>query len=266
MDIVYGDADDNNSSKDYKLPSESPVLEEVNEKSVKLESMQNSRNAASSSLKAMMMADELEIEMNGQPKLYEMSTKYGNSKKREEDILKKDKLNNDEKELIKKHLQEEISSKPQGFNQRKSQEMYRKLMAEQKAREARYGFFMVLILTALGFAASALTYFAGIDVSRDDISELIKYLPYTTAAFSLLMLIRSKAFRIFSLVYFIGYTIIMIGPGLVLFALTPENQKSTDYLMKLGIFAAAIVLGAIICFRLASADTVKAYYSYSKRK
>ena len=157
IDFIYGEDDENNKGAD-KLSGDKIALEDIGSDNVKLEAMQNSRNAASSSLKAMMMADELEIEMNGQPKLHEMSTEYGNSKKREEDILKKDKLDSNEKELIKKRLQEEISSKPQGFSQRKSQEMYRKLMDEQRAKEARYGFFMVLILTALGFAAAALTF------------------------------------------------------------------------------------------------------------
>lgn len=232
---------------------------------VKLEEMQSPKHKTSSNLKLQMMADDLAMHMDDQPVLREMSTEYGSSKKREENLLNKEKLDRDEKELIKNRLKAEISSRPEGYNQRKSQEMYNKLMNEQRAKEAKRGFLVALILMAAGFVTAALTYFTKME-NYESASEFLVYLPFATAFFSLLILVNKKAFRIFTMVYFIGNSIVLLGPGLIVFALTPENQElGNEFLVKICLYVAAILCSAFVAFRLAASEKIKAYYSYNSR-
>lgn len=263
VDFVY-DEDHSYNGKLEDISADSIALDSI-DSGVKLEEMRTPKNSASTNLKMQMMADELAMNMDSQPKLKEMSTEYGNAKKREEALLSKDKLDRDEKELIKNRLKAEISSRPEGFNQKKSLEMYRKLMDEQRAKEAKHGFLIVLLLAVLGIVTAVLTYFSGME-NHADASEYLVYLPFATALFSLLMLIPKKAFRVFTTVYFIGNSIVLLGPGLIVFALTPENQNGEEFLMKLGLFVAAIICSSIVCFRLVVSKSAEAYYSYSSGK
>lgn len=262
MDFIYGeDADYDYDGSLDNISAESITLDSM-DSGVKLEEMRSPKHKTSSNLKLQMMADDIAMNMDEQPVLKEMSTEYGNSKKREEDILKKDKLDRDEKELIKNRLKAEIYSKPEGYNQKKSMEMYNKLMREQRAKEAKHGLIVVLILVVVGLASAALTYFTKME-NYESASEYLVYLPFATAFFSLLMLVRKKAFRIFTLVYFIGNSIVLLGPGLIVFALTPENQSvGGEFIQKICIYVAAILLSSFVSFRLAASEAVRSYYSY----
>ena len=232
---------------------------------IKLEEMTTPKNVSSSNLKMQMIADELAMEMDEQPVLNEMSTEYGSSKKREENILSKDKLDRDEKELIKNRLKAEMSSRPEGFNQKKSLEMYNKLMDEKKAKEARNGLLRVILLVVIGIASAVMTYFSGIE-NQADVSEFMSYLPFATVLFSILMLVPKRAFKIFTIVYFIGNSIILLGPGLIVFALTPENQSGDEFLVKIALFVGAMLCSSLVCFRLAASNAIEAYYSYRSRR
>ena len=263
IDFVYGDdADHDYSGSLDNISAENISLDEM-DTGVKLEEMRSPKRKTSSNLKLQMMADDLAMNMEEQPVLREMSTEYGSSKKREEDILKKDKLDRDEKELIKNRLKAEIYSKPEGYNQRKSQEMYNKLMNEQRAKEAKRGFLVALLLMAVGLVSAALTYFTKME-NYESASEFLVYLPFATAFFSLLILVRKKAFRIFTLVYFIGNSIVLLGPGLIVFALTPANQNGDEFLSKICLYVAAILCSSFTAFRLAASEKVKAYYAYRR--
>lgn len=264
IDFIYGEDDSYDYSGSLEnISADSISLESIDD-GIKIEEMRNPRKAVSMSLKNQIMADDLAMDMGGQPKLNEMSDEYGNTKKKEEEILNKDKLDREEKELIKNRLRFEIESKPEGFNQRKSLEMYHKLMDEQREKEARHGLLMVLVLSAIGLISAVSCYF--IKINADGTKGYMDFLPLATASFSLLIIIRAKAFRIFAIIYFIVYTVVLIWPGLIPFAMAPENQGGPEYLIKLGLFAASIICGAIVCIQLITSKPVEAYYSYTKPK
>lgn len=263
-DFIYGEDKDYDYSGNLdNISTESITLDNM-DSGIKLEEMRSSKYKTSSSLKTMMMADDLAMHMDERPILNEMSTEYGSSKKREENLFNKDKLDRDEKELIKNRLKAEIYSKPEGYNQRKSQEMYNKLMNEQRAKEAKRGFFIALLLMAVGLVSAALTFFTKME-NYESASEFLVYLPIATALFSLLILVKKKAFRIFTMVYFIGNSIVLLGPGLIVFALTPENQGlGNEFLIKICLYVAAILCSAFTAFRLAASEKIRAYYSYNR--
>ena len=264
IDFIYGEYKNYDYSKNLDSISAKSISLDSMDHGIKLEEMRTPKNIASSNLKMQMMADELAMEMDGQPVIREMSTEYGSSRKREENLMNKDKLDRDEKELIKNRLKAEMSSRPEGFNQKKSLEMYNKLMDEQRAKEARRGFLRVLLLLVIGIASAVMTYFSGIE-NHADVSKFMGYVPFATVLFSVIMLVPKKAFKVFTMVYFIGNSLILLGPGLLVFALTPANQSGDDFLVKIALFVGATLCSALVCFRLAASSTIDAYYSYRRR-
>ena len=264
IDYIYGDDTNYDQSESLESISAESIALDSMDAGIKLEEMRSPKSRTSESLKMQMMADDLAMNMGEKPILDEMSKEYGSSRKRKEDLLSKDKLDRDEKELIKNRLKAEISARPEGYNQKKSQEMYNKLMREQRAKEAKRGLHVVLVLVAAGLISAVLTFFTKME-NYESASEFLVYLPFATALFSLLMLIQKKAFRIFTMVYFIGNSIALLGPGLLIFALSPENQSAgSEFIVKILIYLAAIFFSTLVSFRLALSEKVKAYYSYKK--
>ena len=264
IDFIYDDDGSSYSGSLDEISADSIVLDDMD---VKLEEMRNDKSSMISSLKSQMMADDLAMSVEERPQLDDMSDEYAPSKKKEEDIIAKDKLDRDEKELIKTRLKNEIEAKPEGYNKKKSLEMYKKLMAEQKEKAAKHGFLMLMITAALGFVSALLIYI--LNSIAPEAKGLIPSL-YMLAAgsflFSLAMIIKSKFFKILSVLYFILNTIALIGPGLVVYAMTPENQQGESFIINTALYAAAIIFSAVTCFRLASNKDIEAYYEYKPEK
>lgn len=265
IDFVYGDEDGTGSGGGPVIPSaESIALDDLNE--IKTEEMRTAKNAASDSLRAMMIADDLAMEMGG-VKTDEMSEEYGSSRRRQDDITEKDVLDRDEKEALKSRLQAEIGAKPEGFNQRKSNEMYKRLLEEQRAKAALKGFGVLAAMAVMALCSAALGYFLKLGAIADlPYAEYLQYLPFGAAFFSLFMLIRSKFCRAVSVLYFVLYTTALIT-GLLFYAMSPDNQAlDGDYIIKLTLFVIAIIFGAAVSFKVASSNSIGAYYSYTPPK
>lgn len=262
IDFVY----DEDGTYDYNLEdisADSIALDEM-DVNVKLEDMRTDKNSMISSIKNQMMADDLAMSVEDRPKLEDMSEEYAPTKKKEESLLHKNKLDRDEKEIIKNRLKNELAAKHEGYDQKKSAEMYRKLMAEQKAKAAKKGFLMLLLTAAFGLATAALSYF--LDMNADGTRAYMEIIPLGALVFSLLMMIKSKFFKILSTIYFIANTIALMGPGLLIYAMSPANQEADGYIVKLVLYVAAIAVSAVTCYQLAANKGIKDYFSYNPEK
>ena len=239
----------------------------LDEMDVKLEEMRTDKSSMISSIKNQMMADDLAMSMEDRPQLDEMSDKYGPSKKKEEDILSKATLARDEKELIKNRLKAEMESKPEGYDRRKSAEMYKQLMEEQKEREAKSGFVQLLITAVLGFVSAAFTY--ALYVKSPDARGLIpafNLISIGAVLFSLLMLLKAKFFKTLSVTYFTLYAVALIVPGLIVYISDPYNREKPQFIMTLVLYGGAIITGAAAAIRLVMDKKIAAYYSYKPAK
>ncbi|MDE6132089.1 MAG: hypothetical protein K2G04_01750, partial [Oscillospiraceae bacterium] len=206
IEYVYGD-DDYDSSKPLEaIAAENIVLDDMTS-GIKLEEMRTERSSLASSLKNQMIADDLAMEIAA-AKLEEMSTEYGNENIRQDDILSKDYLDKNERDVLKTRMKEELSAKPQGFNQKKSIEMAKKLMAEQKAKEAKKGFFMLILVAVVGLVTAGLAYY--LDMNGDGTKPYMDYIPVAGVLFSLFMLVRSRFSRALSVLYFAVQTAALI--------------------------------------------------------
>lgn len=262
IDFIYGE----DESYDYTgsledISAESIALDSID---VKTEEMRTDKSSMISSLKNQMQADDLAMSVQNRPKLDEMSDEYFPSQRKSSDIMAKEQLDKDEKELIKTRLKTEMEKKPEGYDKKKSLAMYKKLMDEQKAKSAKRGFVMLLIAAATGFASALLIYLTEPNASGEH--PLMDYLPIGAVVFSLFMLVKSKMAKILSTLYFVVCTVLLIYPGLVGYALDPENQNGNDFLIKILIYVAAVAMCAVTFIRLFMNKDIEEYYSYKPDK
>jgi len=265
IDFIYGEDDnyDYSGSLD-EISADSIVLDDM-DANVKIEEMRTSRSAEVSSLKSSMQADDLALSYENRPKLDDMSDEYAPTQRNSADLARKETLDKDEKELIRTRLKTEIESKPEGYDKKKSYAMYKKLMDEQKAKAAKRGFVQLLITAALGLISAVAVYF--IKPNADGLHPILDYLPVGALAFSLLMLLKSKFFKIMSVLFFAADAVMLIYPGLVGYALNADNQTvGTDFLVKLALYVAGFVLCAAVVIRLVTNKDIEEYYIYKPSK
>lgn len=262
IDFIYGEDEnyDYTGSLD-DISAESIALDSID---VKIEDMRTDKSSMISSLKNQMQADDLAMSVQNRPKLDEMSDEYFPSQRKSSDIMAKEQLDKDEKELIKTRLKTEMEKKPEGYDKKKSLAMYKKLMDEQKAKSAKRGFVMLLIAAATGFASALLIYLTEPNAGGEH--PLMDYLPVGAIIFSLFMLIKSKFAKILSTLYFVVCTVLLIYPGLVGYALDPENQNGNGFLIKILIYVAAVAMCAVTFIRLFMNKDIEEYYSYKPDK
>jgi len=265
LDYVY-DADANYSYEGLPddITADDIALEEMD---VKLEEMRTDKSSIISSLKSQMMQDDLAMSVEGRPQLDEMSDEYGPSKRKQEDIMLKGKLDRNEKELLKTQLKSQLEAKSKDYDKRKSAEMYKALMAEQHAREAKKGFLMLAITALFGLATAGIIYYINGEVPEArGIIPSLQPIAVAAAVFSVLMLVKSSFMKITSTLFFVLNSIALIGPGLVFYAMEPANQEADNYLMGIILSVAAIALSTITAFRLVANKDIKNYYNYKPEK
>lgn len=263
IDFIYGEDENYDYTGSLEdISAESIALDSID---VKIEDMRTDKSSIISSLKNQMQADDLAMSVQNRPKLDEMSDEYFPSQKKSSDIMEKDTLDKDEKELIKTRLKTEMETKPEGYDKKKSLAMYKKLMDEQKEKAAKRGFVMLLIVVAMGFASALLIYLAKPNANGEH--PIMDYLPVGAILFSLFMVLRSKFAKIMSTLYFTACTVMLIYPGLVGYALDQDNQSiGKEFVVKLALYAAAIVMCAATVVRLLVSKDIEEYYSYKPNK
>ena len=265
LDYVY----DNDENYSYEgLPEDlSPEDIALEDMDIKLEEMRTDKSSIISSLKSQMMQDDLAMSVESRPQLDEMSDIYGPSKQKQEDIMLKNKLDRNEKDLLKSQLKSQLESKSKDYDRRKSAEMYKALMAEQHAREAKKGFLVLLATAVFGLITAALIYMLNNKVPEaKGLIPSLKPLAIAAAAFSVFMFAKSGFFKITSVMFFILNSIALIGPGLLVFAMSPENQKLDNYLIGVVLTVAAIIFSFLTAVNLVTNKDIKNYYNYKPEK
>lgn len=259
IEYVYGDDDYDSSRPLEEISAENIVLDDMTS-GIKLEEMRTDRSSLASSLKHQMIADDLAMEIAA-AKLEEMSTEYGNDNMRQDDILSKDYLDKNERDVLKTRMKEELSAKPKGFSQKKSMEMAKKLMAEQKAKEAKKGFFMLILVAVVGLISAGLAFY--LDLNEDGTKPYMDYIPVAGILFSLLMLVRSRFSRALSVLYFAVQTAALMY-GLIAYTLSPDSFSNDGYILKLALFVLAIGCSAFVGIKIVTGKKIGVYYSHRK--
>lgn len=254
IDYVYGRDD---YDHEFSAPS-IEVAETVEHDFVLSEMNSRSRRSAPSSIKSMIMEDDMAMEV-GRAKVGEMSAEYGRNGRRINDAF-----GANDKESLNAMMREDMAAQTEGISHEHSRAVHNRFVDEQLADDSRKGFMVLLIMTAVGISVAALTYF--LKLNRDGARPYLDYLPIATLLFSLFMLIKSKLCRVVSAVYFALNTLVIIGPGLVYFAGAAENQIMENYILNIILYILTALCSLLICVQLAAGRSIKVYYSYSPPK
>lgn len=208
--------------------------------------------------------DDLAKEIGNRPKVEEMSDEIFAAAplKKKAAFDSQEALDRDEKQLIKERLQKEIDSRPKGINKKNSAELYKSLMHEQRIKRAKKGLLSLVIMALGGIAAALVIY---IKLNPDQLN-IITYTAIGGVVFSLLMLLKSRFFRLTSCVFFSAETVYMVYTC-VNYALNTE-RKPDNYFETLIFFIVVIAICAIVAIQLATNANIESYYttSFSKKK
>ncbi len=166
------------------------------------------------------------------------------------------------KEALNRSIKGALSEKPASFDEKKSREMYRALMAEQRVELARKGGKRVIVLMILGIIMSVLFYlFATANDLKPDrvgaIDKVITIIPYCCIASgvaSLLMIARSKVVKGFvSFIFGVMTAVSLLGGGYIL-------TEKTSFTLSLGMIVAVFAINVFISFSLNSSEAIDVYY------
>lgn len=259
-DNIRKDADDDFIYDDDGF---SGNLDEISAEDIALDDMYVKAEEKSPTVQTEKKTEE---KISDVPKTEDMSKELALNAKKTEELVQKDMLDNSEKEFIKNRLKAEIESKPEGYDQKKSIEMYRRLMAEQKEKQAKHGFSMLILTAIFGILAAAALFVLN-NKSPEACGKLPSLNIFVTGAvfFSAAMLVRAKLFRLLSALFFIVSTAVLAGLGL--FGYISSGASSEDgFAVNVLLYAAAIIFSAAAAVRLAVNKDIKAYYDYKPEK
>ena len=268
IDYVYGNEDYDPNAAPAKTYAD--LMDDENSGGrVRLSDMNAPKKNTAENLRLQMIADDLAMSAGDRPVLKEMSDRYAGRKNDLDELIEKKVLGRNEKEALKNRLQEEIGSRPEGFNQRRSLEMYHQLMDEPDEKEAQRGFFLLMIFMMLGVGVAALEFFLNMNPEGDISRIYMDYIHFATLLFSIVMLFRAKFFKVLSAIYFMANSAALIVPGLMVYAMDPANQQggeSGEFIINLTMYLIAIIFSVVIFIRLLKDKTIAAYYSKKKKR
>lgn len=213
------------------------------------------KEAQARNRRELQKMDDLSSEVGSMPVLDDLSDEYRAPEKKADDLLSRDHLEADEKQILKQRLEEDLSRRPENFNARASKRMYNKLMEEKKLKIAKKGFGLVLLVMFMGLAAAGICY---LKMNWPD-HEWFEYVAYFGVAGSLMLLVKSNHIKLFSVIISAMTLIMYVGPGLFLYSL--EMQGAPDYIVHILCGVAASVLNIVSIIMLTKNEAIKTYYT-----
>lgn len=244
-------------------------LDNINTDNIVLEEMarvapiRSSREESERNIKESIRMSDLEMDI-AKPVLDDLSDEYAAPQKKAESLVERDKLEADEKLVLKQRLQEDLGKRPENFNARASKNMYNKLMEEKKLKIAKKGFAISFIPIIMGLIGAALCYLK----MNWGAYQWFKYVAVFAVVGSLLLFIKSKHAKMFSIILYALTLIMYVGPGLVLYALNETMQAEPDYTIHIICAAVACVMNIAAVIILTKNEAVNTYYttSFSRKR
>lgn len=248
---------------DVDLETVTPEDIGIDDPSKALAPMRTEREAQTRNVREKMKMNDLMMDMEGAPVLDDLSDEYAAPEKRAEDLLERDHLESDEKQVLKQRLQEDLSRRPENYNARASRNMYNKLMEEKKLKIARKGMMISFIPILMELIAAGICFFT----MNWGAYQWLSYVSVFGAFGALLLLIKSKHTKMFSIIISAVTVLAYVVPGLVLYALDDTMQAAPDYVLHISLAAAAALLNVAAILILTKNEAVNTYYTAKfKRK
>lgn len=241
-------------------PDPEPILESMN--APKLAPMTSNRESSQKEMKEKIRMSDLQMGIDA-PRLDDLSDEYGNPKKRAKDLTEQDHLDRDEKEALRRKVQEDLARVPENYNARQSKKMYNKLMEEKQLKIAKKGFVISIIPILLGVLGAVICfYFLG----WNEYEQIFHIIALFGAAGALLLLIKSNHAKLFAMTVYAISLIGYIGLGLFFYLYQSFDGKVEYDLLRmvLGVAASACNIGALLI--LSKNEAVNVYYSTKSKR
>ena len=263
--FTIGDDDDDDDDPDSSYDND---LSGIDKSTIQLDDMDKTPAStregreAAKALRQQVLFDDISMGLEKMPVLEDLSNEYTSMKdkvKNDDLVMKKGKLEENERKAIQDHLREEINRRPENFNKHASMAMANHLAEERRLKKAKKGFLLTIPVLLMALASAAATYI-GIGTSDLEYATLFKYISFGTVVFSLMILIKSKHLKALSSIYFILNTVALLGPGLIMHVL---GQKDLDpeFNKHIIFYLIAAVLSGVAAFVLCTNDTIHTYYT-----
>lgn len=240
-DEDFGDIDPN-----------SIVLQEM----TKVAPIRSSKEESARNMRENIKMNDLTMSVSA-PVLDDLSNEYRAPEKRAEDLLERDKLDADEKMVLKQRLYEDLGKRPGKFSNRASKNMEKKLLEAKQLKIAKKGFLISIIPVVLGIIGAVLSWFT-MDWPH---YEMFKYVAIFALVGSLLLLIKSNHAKMFGVIIMALTLLMYVGPGLILYAINEQMQASPDYVVHLVTAVIACAANIISIIILTKNEAVNIYYT-----
>lgn len=252
-DEYDGDLDDD-------LETEELVIDEA----TALAPLTSGKESKSRNIRESVRLNDMAMELSGRPVLDDLSDEYTEPKKKAASLAERDKLDEDEKRVLKQRLEEDLSKRPENFNARASQNMYNRLMEEKKLKIAQKGFAISMIPILMGLGSAAIS-FMGLNWGN---YLWFQYVSVFMVVAALMLLAKSKHVKMLSTAMYAVCLLLYVGPGLVLYALDDAMQQDPNRIVHLLLAIAASALNIISIIILSKNEAVNIYYStkFSKKR
>ncbi|MCM1525348.1 MAG: hypothetical protein NC120_12930 [Ruminococcus sp.] len=241
-DIVLGD-----------LEEEDIVVDEA----TALAPLTSGREASARNIKESVRLNDMAMELQGRPVLDDLSDDYTEPKKKAVSLVERDKLDDDEKRVLKQRLEEDLSKRPENFNARASRNMYNRLMEEKNLKIAQKGFAISVIPILMGLGSAVIAF---LKLNWGDYLWF-QYVAMFMVVAALLLFAKSKHIKMLSTALYAVCLLLYVGPGLVLFVLDEEMRESPDMIVHLIFAVAASALNIISIIILSKNEAVNVYYN-----
>ena len=248
------DADLNNIDQD------SLVLEDLK---ADISPLRTREEESSRNMREKIKMNDLAMELNGTPVLDDLSDEYAPPKKQAANLVDRDQLDMDEKRILKQHLEEDLSKRPENFNARASQNMYNRLMEQKKLKIAKKGFMISLAPIVMGLTSAVIS-----AIKLNWGSYLFfQYIAVFMVVAALMLFIKSKHVKMLSTAMYAVCLLLYVGPGLFMYVMNTEMQQAPDKIVHIVCAVIASALNIVSIIILSKNESVSTYYSSNfKRK
>ena len=221
--------------------------------------IRSGKEESARNMRESIKMNDLAMSVGSGPVLDDLSSEYKEPKSQAEDLLEKDKLDDDQKRVLRQRLSDDLGRRPENFNARASKNIANKLLEEKRLKIAKKGFGISIIPIFMGLISTAICFF---EMNWGNYNWFPYAAPFMLLA-SLLLLIKSKHVKLLSVSIYGVMALIYAGPGLVMFTL----QNGIDGDMKHLLFGiAAVALNIVSILILIKNEAVNTYYSSNIKK
>lgn len=246
-------------SDDYDLPEPDKSTLVLEDLTASIKPIRSGREESARNMREAIKMNDLAMDVGSGPVLDDLSNEYKAPENQAADLLDKEKLDDDQKRILRQRLNEDLGKRPENFNARASQNIANRLLEEKRLKIAKKGFAISIIPILMGLASAAICFFK---LNWGNYQWFPYVAPFMLLA-ALMLLVKSKHMKMLAVSIYGVCALIYTGVGLVLFTL---NNSISDGIVHIIFGIVAVALNIISILILIKNEAVNTYYSGNFKK